>query len=420
MKIKLDAWQEKVLKTDGNICLRSGRQVGKSTIISIKAAKYALQNKKKSVLVIAAVERQAYLLFEKILGYLADNYKKEIKGGKEKPTKHKITLTNGSTIMCYPTGLSGYGIRGFTVDLLIADEAAFIPEEVWTAVTPMLATTKGSLILLSTPHGKGGFYYRCFKDKSFTSFHRTSEECPRVDKEFLKKEKERMTKIQYAQEYLGEFVDDLRQFFSDELISKSISLLPIPERSIGEFYLGVDFAGYGGDENAFVVVERYKSDKLEVIHIEKTSAETIKNNITGDTIDRILILDKRYKFKKIFIDDGGLGSPILDFLLQKEQVRRKVVALNNAKKSIEWKSEGKERGRHILKEDLYGNLLRMMEQGKIRIINDDDLRLSLKSVQYEYTENKRLRIFGKYTHLTEALVRAAWGVKNKSLNIWVY
>ena len=61
-----------------------------------------------------------------------------------------------------PTGESGYGIRGFTIDLLICDEAAFINEEVWQAVTPMLAVTGGDIWLLSTPHGREGYYYRCF------------------------------------------------------------------------------------------------------------------------------------------------------------------------------------------------------------------------------------------------------------------
>src|SRR3990167_8298879 len=214
MKLELDPWQQKILDTPGNICLRSGRQVGKSTIISIKAGEYAISHPKETILIVAAVERQALLLFEKVLGYIADNYKKQIKKGKDRPTKHKILLTNGSVIHCLPTGLSGYGIRGYTVHLLIADEAAFIPEDVWNAVTPMLAVTGGKIILLSTPFGKGGYFYRCFQDPSFTSFHVSSEACPRRDENFLAQERKRMTELQYAQEYLGEFVDELRRFFS--------------------------------------------------------------------------------------------------------------------------------------------------------------------------------------------------------------
>ena len=116
--MNLDAWQEQILATEGNIVLRSGRQVGKSTVVAIKAGDYAAHNKDKCILIIAAVERQASLLFDKTLGYLADNYKSYI-SKKDKPTRHKIVLTNGSVIYCLPTGLSGYGIRGYTVDLLI-------------------------------------------------------------------------------------------------------------------------------------------------------------------------------------------------------------------------------------------------------------------------------------------------------------
>ena len=95
MNLKLDDWQNEVLETEGNICLRSGRQVGKSTIISIKAGEYALKHEKKSVMVIASVERQALLLFEKILSYIYENNKTAIKKGKDRPTKHKIQLKNG-------------------------------------------------------------------------------------------------------------------------------------------------------------------------------------------------------------------------------------------------------------------------------------------------------------------------------------
>ena len=170
MKLELDEWQKEVMQTEGNLVLRSGRQVGKSEVVSRKAAEFAVANNKKSIMVIASVERQSYLLFEKILSYLIDNYKKMIKTGKDRPTKHKVCLINGSVIHSLPTGMSGYGIRGFTINLLIADEAAFIPEDVWTAVTPMLAVTKGILWLLSTPFGKGVIFTGAFKIKHSQHF----------------------------------------------------------------------------------------------------------------------------------------------------------------------------------------------------------------------------------------------------------
>ena len=161
-KIHLDDWQKEVLETKGNMCICSPRQMGKSTVISQDAGEYALNNYDKSIMIIASVERQALLLFEKVLSYIYSTDKSKIKKGKDRPTKHELKLTNGSIIRCLPTGESGYGIRGFTIDRLYADEAAFIKEDVWAAVTPMLATTGGDIVLLSTPFGMENYFYRAF------------------------------------------------------------------------------------------------------------------------------------------------------------------------------------------------------------------------------------------------------------------
>ena len=51
----LDPWQQQVLDTDGNLCICSGRQSGKSTIISQDAGEYAMKNPKKNIMIIALV-----------------------------------------------------------------------------------------------------------------------------------------------------------------------------------------------------------------------------------------------------------------------------------------------------------------------------------------------------------------------------
>jgi len=407
----LDEWQEEVLGTSGNICLRSGRQVGKSTIIARKAALYALRHPLTTVMVVASVERQALLLFEKILSEIYDEDKTQIRKGKDKPTKHKITLKNGSKIYSLPTGLSGYGIRGYTIDLLIADEAAFIPEEVWTAITPMLAVTQGDIILLSTPFGKEGYFYRAFNDKTFTSFHVSSEDCPRIDPVFLKNEKTRMTEIQYAQEYLGEFVDELLSFFSEELIRSCIEVgvsnhSPSP---LFPRYMGVDVARMGSDET--VLASFYDRDEVLV----QFGMEITRKTLLTDTVNLVLTLDERYKYKKIYIDDGGLGVGVFDPLLTCPQTRRKVVAINNSSRAI---TSNKKRRKKLLKEDLYNNLKNLMEKGKIRFFNDDRTIMSLRSIQAEY-KNGNLLIYGRYSHIAEAMIRAAWSQREKGLKVWI-
>lgn len=416
MEFKLDDWQKEILETEGNIALRSGRQVGKSTIIAIKAAEFAIKHPKKTILIISAVERQAQLLFEKTLGYIIDKYKSCIKKGKFRPTKHIIYLVNGSKIYSLPTGMDGHGIRGYTVDLLIIDECGFVPEDVFQAVTPMLATTRGNIVALSTPFGKGGWFYERFSDPSFKTFHISSEDCPRINKEYLVREKKRMTALQYAQEYLGEFVDELRQFFPTDLIKKCMTLqredIPVPASLIvGDKFIGVDIAQMGEDESVLLSLTRVDRGRLSQIDMDITVRTRLP-----ETIRRIKYADLKYNFKKIYIDDGGIGAGVFDSLLEDDQTKRKVIAINNASRPLD---RDKTQRKRILKEDLYTNLLKLMEDRKIEIFNEPEILLSLKSVQYEYKEGGRIRIFGNYTHIAEALVRAAWCIKDKSLNIWI-
>jgi hypothetical protein len=40
-------------------------------------------------------------------------------------------------------------------------------------------------------------------------------------------------------------------------------------------------------------------------------------------------------------------------------------------------------------------------------------------VQYEYDDKGSIKIFGNYTHIAEALVRAAWCTADKGHGLWV-
>ena len=417
LNLKLDRWQkELILEEDKHIVIRAGRQVGKSTGVALKAFFYAREHEKKTLLVVAASQRQASLLFEKIVSMFIET---DYDAVQEEPTKTKIILKNGSTIYCVPAGRSGYSIRGYSIDLLIADEAAFIGESVWLALTPMLAVTKGKIILLSTPFGKGGYYYECFGDSDFRQFHLSSVECPRIPNSFIEKEKKRMSKMEFAQEYLGNFIDEFRQYFPTSLI-KDCAMLPrwnytTDYDGIKSYYLGVDVARFGGDENAFVVVEIDKNKKLRCVKVLTTSRISL-----SDTINRIIKLNELFKFRKVFIDDMGVGAGVTDVLIDK--LGNRVIGINNSSRSID--KEGKRKLR-ILKEDLYSNLLVLMEAYRenikpcIELIDLPELKRSLASIEFEYTEHKHLRIYGRYSHITEALVRACWGLKTKGLKLFL-
>lgn len=420
-----DKWQREILEHDGNITLRSGRQVGKSEVIAKKAFNFATQYPGTSTMIIAASQRQSSLLFEKVRGNFEDY--ERIDGNdtlfKEKPTQTKIKLTNGSIIHSLPAGRTGHFIRGFTLDMLIADEAAFISESVWLSILPTIAVSKklrgmGHIILLSTPFGKGGYFFNSFTDKDFRAWHVSSEDCRRIDKGFLKKEKARMTKLEYAQEYKGEFVEGYDQFFATALLKKQMTFIEWnnkEDRKPGaRYYLGLDIARYGGDENAFVICELFEN-KLKIVKCITTDRVS-----TTDTIGRVEVYDREYRFNKIFVDDSGVGGAVTDVLI--DRLGRKVMGLNNASKRFEIQGEEKKRG--ILKEDLYSNALMLLETGKLELIADLDLLRSLKSVVFKYGESthgaRNVKIYGAYTHLAEGMVRACWCLKEKGLELFVY
>jgi len=416
----LDPWQEKYINTEGNCFLLCGRQSGKTAAMSIKFGRRAATKPKSIIMMIAYTEKQAYNLFFKTLMYLKALYPKMIKRGKWKPTKHQIYLTNGSQIMCYAAGITGEGLRTYTLTDLVIDEAAAMSREVFIATTPMLSVTDGVMDLSSTPRGKQGYFFDCSDQcpkvkPNFTRFYVSAEDCPRHSKEFLKAERVTMTRLEYAQEYLAQFLDDIKQFFSDKLIKQICTLPGDKSRAPGsfslssrEYFLGVDIARMGDDESTFEVLERRESNRL--VHME--SLITTKT-LTTDTTRKILELNKKYDFKKIYIDTGGLGVGVFDQLLEEDDTKRKVISIDNATRPLD---KDETRKKKLLKEDLYVNLRRIMERAEIQLLKDENVIASLKSVQFDQETQK---IFGNNTHIAEGLIWAAWCVKDKTLKMFI-
>ena len=164
--MQLDQWQDEILDYSGNILLNTGRQVGKTTIFAQKAGDYMMKNPGSRIIVVSLTEDQAQLMIIMTLDYLEKNDKKWIAKGKYKPTKNKIRLTNKSQILARPVGNTGDAVRGFTGDVLIVDEASRMPELMWTAAKPTLATTGGQIWMCSTPFGKQGYFYECWLNKN--------------------------------------------------------------------------------------------------------------------------------------------------------------------------------------------------------------------------------------------------------------
>ena len=445
--MQLDNWQHEILMHRGNILLNTGRQVGKTTIFAHKAGKYMIEHPGARIIVVSLTEDQAQLIIIMTLDYIEKQEKKLkrkiIKPGKASKTKNKIFLINKSQILARPVGNTGDAVRGFTGDVLIVDEASRMPELMWIAAEPTLATTGGEIWMCSTPHGKQGYFYKCYLNEhgfykvwdvnTWDVYHNREirdDWTPQRRKkaiEHLERKKTEWSDFRFQQEYMGQFIDDLRQFFPDEVIQKCMTAKrPEIVDKRGIYALGVDVARMGDDESTFEILKRADNGHLQ--HVEN---QISKKTILTQTFKHIHQLNSIYDFKKIYIDDEGIGIGVFDMLISEPSTRRKTVALRNSKKIIDykanlWSKKQKAGKTHMLKQDLYFNLLRLMELRKIILLEDPEIFQSFKSIQYEYTKDKKgkpyMKIFGNYSHIVEGLIRAAWFDKEKHINMridWV-
>lgn len=224
--LKPDPWQARVLRSAGKrLLLNCTRQAGKSTTTAALAAHTALYTPGALILLVSRAHRQSMELFGKVAGFL-----KSAGADLMADNKQSCELTNGARVVSLP-GDKGDVLRGFSAPaLLIFDEAAFALDEVYQACRPMLAVSGGRLALLSTPHGRRGFFFDAWhgEAENWQRERVTAADCPRIDPDFLRTERATIGEYWFKQEYCCEFVATSDQLFSDDAISRAFDCAPNP------------------------------------------------------------------------------------------------------------------------------------------------------------------------------------------------
>ena len=202
ISIEPDDWQKDALKArDREIILNCCRQSGKSTTAAIKALHMALSFPNSTIVIISPTQRQSQEIFRMI-----DRFYEKVKEPpkKTKDTEFTMELENGSRIISMPGNESMRGIPA--VDLLIEDEASRVNDEVSYAAIPMLAVKNGQHIMLSTPAGMRGHFYKACMTEGKKVYTIKAEDIPRISKEFLQRMRETMGSRIYQQEFECVFI----------------------------------------------------------------------------------------------------------------------------------------------------------------------------------------------------------------------
>ncbi|MEO5328095.1 MAG: terminase family protein [Magnetococcus sp. THC-1_WYH] len=217
-----DPWQAQMLQSPSRrIILNCCRQSGKSTTTAILALHTAIFQPNSLTLVISKSDRQSKLLFQKVTGFM-----KGLTGRPklDEDNKNAFTLPNGSRVVNLPNNPDS--IRGYSaVDLLIEDEAAFVPDALYRSVRPMLAVSNGKLVLMSTPYGKIGHFFEEWTNGSdeWERIKVTAHQCPRITKEFLEEERNSLGSLWFNQEYMGIFAERVDSVFSHDVVMSALS-----------------------------------------------------------------------------------------------------------------------------------------------------------------------------------------------------
>jgi hypothetical protein len=217
-----DASQERVLlSTSRRGILNCTRQWGKSTVLAAKAVHQAVTKPGSLILVVSPSGRQSGEWMRKAEEF-ARKLRVRIKGDGD--NEISVAFPNGSRMVGLPGNEDT--VRGFSaVSLLLVDEASRVSEELYLAVRPMLAVSRGTIWMMSTPYGKQGFFYDAWTDGG-TEWDRvrvTAEECPRIEKGFLAEEQRTMGERWYRQEYGCEFVDPVSSVFQREDLERAVT-----------------------------------------------------------------------------------------------------------------------------------------------------------------------------------------------------
>lgn len=117
-------------------------------------------------------------------------------------TSHELEFASGGQIVAFPCREDT--IRGeHEVTLLVVDEGSRVPDEVFASVTPMVETVGGTVVVMTTPWGKRGFFYNEWTTGDGWRRHRYSwRDCPRLRASTVEKARRRHGDAWARQEYL--------------------------------------------------------------------------------------------------------------------------------------------------------------------------------------------------------------------------
>jgi len=232
-----------------------------------------------------------------------------LEGVRISESERRIDILGGGMIAVrsahYPDSLRGEGL-----DLAVLDEAAFMEPRVWPEIVrPMLATSRGRALFLSTPFGRNWFWeqYKLGLDdevEEWASFHYTSASSPFIAREELRSIRRQTSEQVWRTEYLAEFDEDSGQVFRGLQATARPASADGPEA--GHVYVaGIDWGRH--------------HDYTVIVIIDATTGRMValdRFNAIGWSLQRgrLRALAAHWRPQVIWAEANSIGAPNIEAL----------------------------------------------------------------------------------------------------------
>jgi len=350
-------------KTTFFTTVNAGRQAGKSLLGINQALKWSLSKNKRIVYWVSPTASQATKVYKNILN--AIDTVPIIKSHKGSQGDTEIIFKNGSTIK-FRSAQQEESLRGESVHYMVIDEAAYIKETTFqTILLPMLNVLGKKCLIISTPKGRNWFYSMWLNGKGtdikYSSFKFTSADNPHANQDIINMAKSRMPKVLFDQEYMAEFVDSAAIF---ENIKELAILKPIlgPVGS-DKYFVGIDI----GMKNDYTVVT-VLNQKGEMVYVDRFT--NVTSPVLKERVKKTLDL---FKPVKTFLELNNQGGPIFDDLYP---ICPNLQGFNTTSSS---------------KPEIINNLINAFSSSKLKVIDEEALKLELESFTVTYGLNGRAK-----------------------------
>lgn len=232
------------------------RQTGKSRSLSNLGTWWAFRNPGQHVLIVSASDDAARRLLSEVKSIVA---RPPLSGSVVDDLAAVVRLTNGSVIRSVPA--SERAIRGWSVDLLLVDEAALVPDDILAgaAIPTTAARPDARIVLASTPWAQDGLFYSytVAGDSEYVRMIAwTMHDAPWIGRDVIEHARATLPEARFRAEYQAEFVGDDSAYFAPDLLLASVAdyavVTPADARG-GSVVVGADW-GRSYDSHAIVTL----------------------------------------------------------------------------------------------------------------------------------------------------------------------